>query len=309
MSTLPTHVVLGGNGVAGRETLLALDRRSVPATSVGRSPSRVPSARSVLADLLDAAAVDGALRGAEVAYLTAGLPYSARTWAARWPVIVQNTIEAAIARGVRLVYLDNVYAYGPVDGPMTERTPVRPSSRKGRVRANALQALDDAATRRGLQVTVARSGDFYGPGATTSVFNSFVLDHLAAKRPCSWLLDADQPHSLTYTPDLGEALAIIGTVPATNGQVWHVPTAAASTIRDYAAIAAGTRTEVKVMNAATLRLGAVFNRSARETLEMSYQYSAPYRFNSTAFETAFTTVPTPIEVGIATVLAGTAATR
>ncbi|MEO8908098.1 MAG: NAD-dependent epimerase/dehydratase family protein, partial [Microbacteriaceae bacterium] len=190
-----THVVLGGNGVAGRETVRALLARGEPTVSVGRKPSTLDGAESRLADLLDAADVSRALSGAAVAYLTVGLPYSSRVWAAQWPVIVRNVIDAAVANGTHLVYLDNVYAYGRVHGPMTERTAIDPNSRKGQIRADVLRALESAKAERGLIVTVARSADFYGPGATTSVFNAFVIDRIRAGKDATWFFDADQPHS------------------------------------------------------------------------------------------------------------------
>ncbi len=202
------HVVLGGNGVVGRETLSALIAQGHTPASVGRRPSSVEGVNSVAADLLDSGEVARASRGAEVAYLVTGLPYSSRVWAEQWPVIVRNSIDAALEHGTHLVYLDNVYAYGHVDGAMIESTPVNPCSKKGRVRADALDLLEKAADR-GLTVTIGRSANFYGPGASTSVFNTFALDKVAAGKSGTWLLNADQPHSLTYTPDIGRGLAVL----------------------------------------------------------------------------------------------------
>ena len=300
--TTPAHVVLGGNGIIGRETVRALLARGETPASVGRRPSTVDGALPITADLLEGADVARALRGAEVAYLVAGLPYSSRVWAEQWPVIVQNTADAALGQGTHLVYLDNVYAYGRVDGPMTERTPINPSTRKGRVRAAALDVLGDAAAR-GLAVTIGRSADFYGPGASTSAFNTFALDRIAAGRPGTWLLDADRPHSLTYTPDIGDALVVLGTAQEARGRTWHLPTAPALTGRQYVQLAAGPGAPTTVMGFTTLRIGALFNTAARETLEMSYQYTAPYEFDSTAFRTTFGSVPTPTAEGIAAALA------
>lgn len=300
MSAAATHVVLGGNGVAGRETVRALLRRGIEPASVGRSPSSIDGARSITADLLDGAATAAALAGAEVAYLTAGLPYSASVWERDWPPLVTSAVDACLEHGTRLVYLDNVYAFGRVDGPMADRMPLAPVSRKGRVRATALEALE-AAADRGLSLTIARSADFYGPGATTSVFNSFVLRAVAAGKRPSWLLDADQPHSLTYTPDLGEALAILGTT-ASSGRPWNVPTAPAVTGRRAIELATGGEGSFSVMRGSTLRLGALFNRAARETVEMSYQYSAPSVLDSSDFERTFGAAPTPLADGIAATL-------
>ena len=300
--TPPAHVVLGGNGVVGRETLRALLAAGHVPASVGRRPPAVEGVVPVTADLLDPAAVARALHGAEVAYLVAGLPYSSRTWARQWPVIVGNVADAALAEGTHLVHLDNVYAYGRVEGAMTEDTPIAPVSRKGRVRAAALDLLA-AAAARGLVVTTARSADFYGPGASTSAFNTFALDRIAAGRTGTWLLDADQPHSLTYTPDVGDALAVLGTAPQARGRTWHLPTAPALTGRQYVRLAAGPDARTAVMGLTALRIGALFSTAARETLEMSYQHTAPYVFDSTAFETAFGLTPTPAAEGVAAALA------
>lgn len=304
MTTAASHVVLGGNGVIGRETLRALCELGERPASVGRRPSALTGVHPVVADLLRASDVSRALRGADVAYLTAGLPYSSRIWAKQWPVIVDNTIAAATEHGTHLVYFDNVYAYGLVDGVMTETTPRAPRSRKGRVRADALKALDHAAAR-GLTVTVGRSADFYGPAASTSVFNTFALDRIRAGRTGTWLFDADQPHSLTYTPDIGKALAILGTTAAGCGETWHLPTAPALTGRQYIELAAGTEARTAVMGSATMRLGALFNSAAREALEMAYQNTNPYVFDSSSFERTFGVSPTPIAAGIAESLAAT----
>jgi nucleoside-diphosphate-sugar epimerase len=307
--TSSQHVVLGGNGVTGRETVRALLQRGESPVSVGRRPSAVDGARSVTADLLEPADVVRAMSGATVAYLTAGLPYSSRVWARQWLVIVGNAIDAAVAGGTHLVYLDNVYAYGPVVGTMTERTPIAPTTRKGVIRANALAAIDDAVATRGLVATVARSADFYGPGARTSVVNAFVLDKIADGDDATWLFDADQPHSLTYTPDIGDALALLGTNPAARGRTWHLPTAPAMTGREYVALAGGADASCRVMHRTTMRIGAVFSAAARESLEMEYQSTAPYLFDSSAFEKVFGTSPTPVAEGIAATLIAARAGR
>jgi nucleoside-diphosphate-sugar epimerase len=301
MTTSPTHIVLGGNGVVGRETIRALRDRGLNAASVGRRPSRREGTHSVIADLLNPADASRVLRGAEVAYLTAGLPYSSRVWADQWPTILRNTIDSALEHSVHLVYFDNVYAYGPVAGAMTENTPIAHNGRKGRVRAAALRTLDEASAR-GLTVTIARSADFYGPGAQGSVFNGFSLDKIAAGKDATWLFNADQPHSLTYTPDIGDALAILGTDPRGTGRTWHVPTAPALTGRQYIQLAGGPSSRTKVMGHTMMRVGSLFNTAARETLELAYQYSAPYLFDSHAFETEFGVTPTPVADGIATTL-------
>lgn len=107
--------------------------------------------------------------------------------------------DSGIAHGTRLIYLDNVYAYGRVDGPMTESTPIAPCSDKGHVRASLLELLEKGHAK-GLDYTVARSADFYGPDAKTSVFTSMVTNNVASGKAPVWMLDASQPCELGQTP-------------------------------------------------------------------------------------------------------------
>lgn len=295
---MTNHAVLGANGVVGRETVAALRAQGDTVSAVARSAPASAGANTIAADLRDAASAMRALQGADVAYLTVGVPYTTKAWRREWPTIMRNTIDACLAHGTNLVYFDNVYVYGRTDAPMTESTPIRPSSKKGAVRASLLEMLG-IARDRGLDVTIGRSADFYGPGASTSAFNTFVIDKVAEGRSPVWLFDSHQPHSMTYTPDIGRALAVLGTDERARGRVWHLPTAPALTGDEYLELATGGALEHKTMTAAAMRIGALFVPAARESLEMAYQYTAPYVFDSSAFETTFGLAPTPYRDGIA----------
>jgi len=76
---------------------------------------------------------------------------------------MRNTIEAAKRARARLIFFGNVYMYGKVDGPMTEETPFRPSSRKGEIRAQIARVLLDEIKAGNLTALIARTADFYGP--------------------------------------------------------------------------------------------------------------------------------------------------
>jgi nucleoside-diphosphate-sugar epimerase len=290
------HIVLG-TGVVGRETAEALRSGGNQVTVTSRTPEPREGIATVAADLRDAASANRVMEAADVAYFTVGLPYRTKVWRRDFPVILANTIEACITSGVHLVYFDNVYAYGKVDGPMTEATPIRPSSAKGEIRAGLLRMLE-AGRERGLDYTVGRSADFYGPGATTSSFNMMALDRVAAGQDPTWLIDKDQPHSMTYTRDIGTALATLGTDPRARGQVWHLPTAPARTGEEYLAMASGRALRHRVMSLATMRVGALFVPIARESLELSYQNASPYVFDSSRYEATFGVTATPYPIGI-----------
>lgn len=294
------QVLLGGNGAVGRETAGALLELGCEVVSFGRRRSSIPGVESIVGDVLDPDAVRRALAGADVAYLIVGLPYRLDAWRRDWPVVMRNSIAAARASDVRLVFLDNVYSYGRTSEPMTERTPIQPGSRKGEVRAGLLRMLDEARAG-GLAATVARSADFYGPGAGTSVFNMMAVDNVVRGRRPAWLFDASKAHSMTYTPDIGRALAVLGMDGRAAGKTWHLPTAApARTGRQYAQLLGDG--EPRVLSPMMMRLAGLFMPMARETIELSYQNTEDYVFDSSAFEAAFGLAPTPYEEGVARTL-------
>lgn len=220
------HTILGAGGVVARELSLQLARDGQRVRQVSRRPVAVKAGDEwQAADLTDARATDDAVAGSEVVYLVAGLPYSAAAWQAQWPRVMQNALDACARHGARLVFFDNVYAYGQVDGAMTETTPFNPCSRKGEVRAAIATTLLDAVRQGDLQALIARSADFYGPGAHISLLESVLFARLRAGKAPQWVGDPQRVHTFSYTPDIGRALSMLGQDQHAFGQTWHLPTA------------------------------------------------------------------------------------
>jgi hypothetical protein len=51
-------------------------------------------------------------------YLCAGLKYDIKVWKKMWPLVMQNTIDACKEHNAKLIFFDNVYCLGKVNGPM-----------------------------------------------------------------------------------------------------------------------------------------------------------------------------------------------
>jgi nucleoside-diphosphate-sugar epimerase len=92
-----------------------------------------------------------ASKGSTVIYLCAGIVYDAEIWKQQWPVIIKNVIAVAKENNARLIFFDNVYSYGLVDGAMTEDTPYNPISEKGKVRVGVANAIMDEVKAGNLQ--------------------------------------------------------------------------------------------------------------------------------------------------------------
>ena len=301
------QTILGAGGVIGLELARCLTGRADRIRLVSRNPRAVnPGDELFAADLADPGRVLEAVRGSEVVYLTAGLPYDIRVWRARWPLIMRNTMDACERENARLVFFDNVYLYGRVDGSMTEETPANPCSRKGEVRAAIAARLMEAAKRGRLRALIARSADFYGPGAR-SFASVPVLENLAKGRKPQWMVDAGRKHSLTYTPDAGRSTALLGNTESAYGQVWHLPTARPPlTGAEFIALcceAFGRPAQYSVLSRPVIVMAGLFIRLIRESVEMLYQNERDYLFDSSKFERAFDVRATPYREGVAATVA------
>ena len=303
------QTILGANGVIARELSHHLRSHTDRIRQASRSPQRVNTSDDLCAvDLLDAEATAKAVAGSDVSYLVAGLQYDHRVWQEQWPKVMRHTIDACKRHGSALVFFDNVYAYGRVDGVMTEETPYNPCSRKGEVRARIATMLMEEARRGDLRAMIVRSADFYGPGAVLSLTHATVTERLKAGKTPQWIGNAKAVHTFTYTPDAGRTLALLGNTASAYGQVWHALTSKEPmTGEEYVRIActlAGRPYRLQVAPRWLLSIMGLFVPVLRENMEMLYQFEHDYRFDSSKVEQAFGLTPTAYRDGIAATLQG-----
>jgi nucleoside-diphosphate-sugar epimerase len=190
---------------------------------------------------------------------------------------------------------------------MDESTPVRPTSKKGQVRAAIAQLLMDAVAKGDITALIARCADFYGPGKQqNSVLTQTVFERLAAGKAAQWLLSADHKHSFTYTPDASRATAMLGNTEDAYGGVWHLPTAPnPPTGREWIESIArelGVEPRVQVASDFLLLVMGLFVPPLRDVREMAYQYDRDYDFSSNKFDMRFQFKPTSYSDGIQSIV-------
>lgn len=295
--------ILGAGGSIGNELARVLAARMRPFRLVGRHPRALPGVvETVTADLTDRDQAVRSVAGSTLVYLVAGLPYDHLVWQEMWPRVMGNAIEACKRSSARLVFFDNVYMYGRVRGPMTEETPFNPCSKKGEVRARIATTLIDAWKSGALSGLIARSADFYGPGASNGVPNLLVFDPLARGKTASWLVNARVPHSMTYVPDAALGLWTLAERASAWNQTWHLPTVGnPPTGEEFVALAAkalGVAPKIRVLGRPMVRLAGWFKPLVAESYEMLYQSDAPYLFDSGKFSREFGFAGTPYPDGI-----------
>ena len=136
------QTILGSSGVIGNELAKSLTQYTNKIRLVSRHPKKAnPTDELFTANLLKAEEVIKAVEGSEIVYLTVGIQYKTSMWQQQWPLIMKNVIEACKQNNSKLVFFDNVYVYGRVNGWMKEDTPIKPVSRKGEVRKQVTEML------------------------------------------------------------------------------------------------------------------------------------------------------------------------
>lgn len=297
------HTLLGANGTIASALLPVLQAEGQQVRLVSRNPKPVPGTESIVADVLDYEQVLHAVKGSDIVYMLVGIQYNASVWERDWPVIMRNVINACKAANARLIFFDNAYMYGKVDGDITETTPYRPVSRKGKVRAGVAQMLEAEMRSGALKGIIARAVDFYGPGVTDkSAAGVLVFANMKKGKKAQWFLNADVPRSYNYTPDAARALYMLSQSEDAFGQIWHLPCVSpALTGRQFIQLAAkemGATNSVTVLPKWLLKVIGWFNPFMREMQEMQYQDAFPFRFSSAKFEKHFHFTPTSYETGV-----------
>lgn len=300
------QTILGAGGAIGTELAKVLPQYTDKIRLVSRSPEKVnPSDELFSADLTDAESVMKAVEDSDVCYLAVGLKYDKKVWVRMWPVIMRNVIDACEKHHSKLVFFDNVYMYDPNHlNPMTEETPVNPSSEKGKVRAKIIDMLWNAVEAGKIEALVARSADFYGPGfdKPVSILSETVFKPLSQGSKANWLGGDSFKHSYTYTPDAGKATALLGNTAEAYNQTWHLPTASNPyTGKEWVEQIAeelNQKPRYRTASKFVVRLLGLFMPVMRESVEMMYQYDRDYVFNSDKFEKRFNMEPTSYIEGI-----------
>lgn len=297
------NTILGAGGPSANALTRELLAHGEYIRLVSRRPSKFTDEKIEWkqADLLDYKQLLNACQGSTVIYMCAGLVYDSAVWQQQWPVIMQNLIQVTQQTGARLIFFDNIYMYGLVNGPMLETTPYNPSSIKGEVRAKIATRLMEEVKAGNIQATIARAADFYGTDSMNSFLDMMVLNKYAAGQRAQWIGDPRVLHNFTFIPDTGKAIYLLGKNPESGNQIWHLPTAAPLTGNEFIQLAAeiySVKPRVFNINKFLLRIAGLFEKTAGGTVELYYQYDHNYNLDSSKFERAFDFKPTTYRDGI-----------
>jgi nucleoside-diphosphate-sugar epimerase len=291
-----------GAGAVGQGTAVELASAGHRVTVVSRS-GRAPAhegVESASADATDVERLTELATGAS-AIINALNPPKYTVWERDWPPLAAAALSAAERTGAGLVTVSNLYAYGMVDGPMTEQTPLQPHGHKGELRARMWEEARRAHEAGRVRATELRASDYTGPGVgAQSLLNSMVVAPALKGRPV-WLVmgGPDVPHTWTDVRDTARLAAVLATDDRSWGHAWHVPSADARTVREVVADVAQVcgrepRGVHGIPRGMVSALGAVVPL-LRELRETRHQFERPFVLDSSHTSAVFGLAPIPWE--------------
>ena len=294
--------VIFGTGPVGCWTARALRRQGRAVRAVNRSgvhPDLLPAdVEMVKADVADPTQSRAAAKGASVVYQALNPPY--HLWHELFPGLQASALAAAKSANARFVSIENLYMYDS-SRPMTEDSPMAPVSRKGALRQEMAADVMAAHERGEVRATALRSSDYYGPGVLRSTLGERVFGNLVAGKKAQINGSSTMPHSIAYIEDVGNAAAALGMNDEALGQVWIAPHAPARTQGEIVAEACrvlGMEPRFTVVSPLMMRLAGLFVPDARASVEMMYQFTAPFVADSTRIRRELRLSATSISVAI-----------
>lgn len=302
---METHVIVGA-GPVGSTTALLLAEEGQHVLLVSRSglgPNH-PEIEKVAANAADRAKMLRLSIGATAVYNCANPAY--HRWPTDWPPIASSLLQAAKECSAVLVTMSNLYGYGPVDHPMSERDELAATGTKGRVRASMWAEASSAYDAGQVRATEARASDFFGPGLTSSSHLGRAIPRVLAGKTVRVLGDPDAPHSWTYVPDVARALVTLARDERAWGRPWHVPTNPPLSQREVvtalADLAGVPVPQVRGIPGWVVGAGGLVSPLLRELREVLYQFERPFILDSSAAVETFGLRPTPMSEALSATL-------
>jgi nucleoside-diphosphate-sugar epimerase len=299
--------LFGAAGAIGNSIAVALREQGHEYRVVGRNRAELeksfgndPLAEIVTWNPDDPASVRAACKGVGTLIYLIGVPYNHFEL---HPVLMQKTLDGAIAEGVeRVVLIGTVYPYGrPRTAKVTEEHPREPHTFKGQKRKEQEDILLKAHNEGRIKATILRLPDFYGPNVDRS-FLDRLFKAAVSGGTADMIGPIDRPHEFVFVPDSGPVVLALAANPKAYGRWWNFAGPGAITQREVAAqvfALAGRKPKLRVAGKTMLRMIGLFNPFMREFVEMHYLITDPVLMDDSALHRLLGTVwKTPYDEGI-----------
>lgn len=301
-----SKILVLGYGAVGQATTQRLQEKGYVVTVAQRKrPNNLPSnVNFKQCDILTLSSVSQCLEGFDQLVIAIGFEYNSAVWQQQWPIAMSNIVAASSRQGIRVIFVDNLYMYGPQAEPIHEEMNLTNHPGKPAVRAEITRIWQDAVKQNGLRFTALRAPDFFGPGVLLSHLGEVVFGSLAKGGTAQFFVPTNQPHDFAFVPDMARAVCqMLEAGDEIFGQVWHMPCAPTTTIKKLVELGAkslGVTPKMFNIPLWLLRIMGYFMPLAREIWEMRFQWDRPYHVKADKFRKKFLFEATSFDESIPT---------
>jgi nucleoside-diphosphate-sugar epimerase len=295
------HVVVGAGAVgAATATVLAERGEQVKIISRRGAGPELANVERVGADATDPERLTGLATGAVALHNCVSPAY--HRWKTDWPPLASAVLTAAERSGAVLAVASNLYGYGPVDGPMTDSTPLAATHWKLRLRADMWREALAAHEAGRIRVTEVRASDFI---EDNSIFSVAVARPLLSGKRAYVPAPLDVPHSWTAVVDVARTLVTVATDERAWGRAWLAPTGPPRTMRQlverFTEVRGLTAAKVTSLPYPVIWVAGLFTPVARELRHTRYQIAKPFVADSSHTERTFNLAPTELDTVLKTI--------
>jgi len=276
-------VILGASGNVGKVVVPYLAKKGYHIKAVGRNKPNfdLENVENIGLDYDNQDDFNIVVAKSDATLVLVGFEYKAKVWQEKWPKFTKMLVEACSKAKSKVVFFDNVYGYGLVAGKMTEESKLNAETKKGLVRVEVQNILEEAQKKGEIKLVIAKSADFYGPNINTSVLGDRFFDFIQTKNTVEIFGNQEKKHNYTYVLDIAPALEKL--ISSDQEGVFHLPTNIAKTGEEFASIL--EKITHKNLKLTSLRQSTVFWLGffipiLGELYEMMYQSENEYDFDS-----------------------------
>ena len=211
-------------------------------------------------------------------------------------------IAAAESNGATLLFPGSVWNYGrAMPAVLDEGTPMRPTTRKGAMRVEIEQRIQEACDR-GMRAIILRAGDFYG-GGSGSWFDLVIAKDIGRSR-LTYPGPMNVEHAWAYLPDFAATLVDLAERRANFGpcETFGFPGDAVTGEQFIATIETVTNSKftLRPMSWWFLKTIGQLLALGRELSELEYLWRVPHQISGDKLKAAIGGVPhTPLPAAIA----------
>lgn len=300
-------LVLGAAGRLGYAAAEAFRTAGWTVTSLVRpgAAHRAPRGTKIVETIDRRDAIEAA-RGVDVVLHALNPPF--KTWRRMALPHAYAAIEAAETTGATLLFPGNLYNYGAgMPSMIDESTPMAPTTRKGDIRVEIEQRMQEA-SERGMRTIILRAGDFFGSGRGS--WFDLVIARQLARGEVTYPGPLDVVHEWAYVPDLAAAMVRLAETRErlglfeTFGFPGHAVTGRALVDAIAKAMGRDSR-DIKIRQMQWWMIHALspFFALPRELSEIAYLWKVPHRIAGDKLKAAIGEVPhTPFETAVARAL-------